>query len=103
MGKRLYVGNLPYSSCTDAALIDLFAPHKPVESKVVVDRDTQRPRGFCFVEFATDEEAHDVIAEFNGRDVDGRRIIVNEAEDKPRGGGRRPERDGRGRGRRDGW
>jgi len=115
MGKRLYVGNLPYPKCNDAALLDLFAPRHPVEIKVVSDRDTGRPRGFCFVEFATDEEAAAVIAEFNGIEIDGRKIVVNEANDKPKsthGGGRRDydagnggqrEREGRGRRGGHGW
>ena len=96
MGKRLYVGNLPYSKCTEQGLRDLFAPHTPVDVKVVSDRDTGRPRGFCFVEFADEATALNVIAQFNETYVDERRIVVNVANEKPRsnGGGRRHDSGG---------
>ena len=88
--RRLYIGNLPYKSCTDAALRALFAPRNIVDVKIINDRETGRPRGFCFVEFATDGEATEVIEQFNGMQLEGRQLVVNEArepEKKRNGGG----------------
>lgn len=87
MGKRLYVGNLPFSY-TSANLQDLFAPHGAVTSaQVVMDRVTNRSRGFGFVEFATAEAADKAIADLNGKPVDGRTLTVNEARERTPGGG----------------
>ncbi len=87
MGTRLYVGNLPYS-VTELDLRDLFSGLGTVtDAKIITDRETGRPRGFGFVEMATDEEARKAIEELNGRDVQGRQVAVKEAEDRRSGGG----------------
>ena len=79
MGKRLYVGNLSYST-TEDALRSAFSQAGTVEEvKVVADRMTGRPKGFAFVEMATDEEAQKAIEMLNDKDLDGRNIAVNEA------------------------
>ena len=88
MGKRLYVGNLPYSA-TDDSLRQVFAAHGTVTSiQVIMDRDTGRSKGFGFVEMSTDEEAQAAIAALNGKELDGRALTVNEARPKTEGGGR---------------
>lgn len=80
MGKKLYVGNLPFSA-TDQILSDTFAQCGTVESsKIIVDRDTGRSKGFGFVEMSTEAEAQDAINKFNGADYDGRAMTVNEAK-----------------------
>jgi len=80
MGKKLYVGNLPYSA-TDQILKDTFAQCGTVESaKIITDRDTGRSKGFGFVEMSTDAEAADAINKFNGANYDGRPMTVNEAK-----------------------
>src|SRR4051794_35134260 len=79
MGKKLYVGNLPFSA-TEQVLSDTFAQCGTVESvKIITDRDTGRSKGFGFVEMSTDTEAADAIAKFNGADYEGRAMTVNEA------------------------
>lgn len=85
MHVKLFVGNLPWS-VGDAELTEIFAAHAEVQSaRVITDRDTGRSRGFGFVEIETDD-ANSVINAVNGREVDGRPLRVNEAEDKDRGG-----------------
>ncbi len=88
MGKKLYVGNLPYSA-TDQILHDTFSQVGKVESaKIITDRDTGRSKGFGFVEMSTEAEAQEVINKFNGADYDGRPMTVNEAKPMaPREGG----------------
>ena len=88
MGNKLYVGNLSFNT-TQADLEDLFGQSGQVQSvSIVTDRDTGRPRGFAFVEMATDQEAQAAIAALNGQQVDGRELKVNEAQPKEnRGGG----------------
>jgi RNA recognition motif-containing protein len=87
MGKRLYVGNLSYA-VTEADLREVFAEGGNVEDvKVVLDRDTGRPRGFAFVEMSTDAEATKAMEVLNGRDVQGRAINVSEARERTGGGG----------------
>jgi RNA recognition motif-containing protein len=79
MGKKLYVGNLPFS-VNDAALQSLFGQVGAVDSaKVIIDNFSGRSKGFGFVEMANDEEALQAISKLNGTDMDGRAIIVNEA------------------------
>lgn len=79
MGKKLYVGNLPFSA-TDQVLVDTFSQVGTVVSaKIITDRETGRCKGFGFVEMASDEEAQDAITKFNGADYEGRAINVNEA------------------------
>ena len=80
MGKKLYVGNLPFSAI-DQILSDTFAQCGSVESaKIIMDRETGRSKGFGFVEMATEAEAQDAISKFNGADYDGRAMTVNEAK-----------------------
>jgi len=100
MGKKLYVGNLPFSA-TDQILSDTFAQCGTVESaKIIIDRDTGRSKGFGFVEMSTDAEALDAISKFNGADYDGRAMTVNEARPMaPREGGGGGGRGGFGGGR----
>lgn len=87
MGKKLYVGNLPYS-VGDSELQRLFEPHGGVQSaQVIMDRDTGRSKGFGFVEMGSDQEAQAAIAALNGHQIDGRPLTVNEARPKPEGGG----------------
>jgi RNA recognition motif-containing protein len=88
MGKKLYVGNLPYSA-SDASLMEIFSQAGTVESaKVITDRESGRSKGFGFVEMSTDQEAAEAINRFNGGDFDGRIITVSEARPMaPREGG----------------
>ena len=97
MGKRLYVGNLPFSA-TDESLMQMFQQAGQVESaRVVTDRDTGRNKGFGFVEMSTDQEATDAITKFNGTDFEGRTLTVNEARPMaPREGGGGGRGSGRG-------
>jgi RNA recognition motif-containing protein len=107
MGKRIFVGNLPFSA-TDQVLQDTFAQYGTVESaKVITDRATGRSKGFGFVEMATDAEAQAAIEKLNGAEYEGRTITVNEAREmQPRegggGGNRRPGGGGGYRGDRSG-
>jgi RNA recognition motif-containing protein len=105
MGKKLYVGNLPFTA-TDDSLMDMFQQVGQVESaKVITDRDTGRSKGFGFVEMSTDQKAEQAITKFNGVDFEGRSLTVNEARPMaPRegGGGGRGSGGGRGRGDRGG-
>jgi RNA recognition motif-containing protein len=88
MGRRLYVGNLPYET-GENDLQDLFAQAGTVESvKVMRDMATGRARGFAFVEMSTDEEAAKAISQLNDYQMGGRGLTVNEARPKPeRSGG----------------
>jgi RNA recognition motif-containing protein len=88
MSKKLFVGNLPYTT-TEDALRDIFAGDGRNVSRVtiVTDRDTGRSRGFAFVEMATDEEAQAAVTALNGADFEGRSLRVDIAHDKPGGGG----------------
>jgi RNA recognition motif-containing protein len=85
--KKLYVGNLPFSS-TQADLEDLFGRHGTVQSvNVITDRETGRPRGFAFVEMESASDADDAIRALDGSNLGGRDIRVNEAQDRRGGGG----------------
>jgi len=88
MGRKLYVGNLPYS-VTESTLQQMFGEHGTVQSaQVIMDRDTNRSKGFGFVEMGSDQEAQAAIAAMNGKEMDGRALTVNEARPKTdRGGG----------------
>lgn len=88
MGKKLYVGNLPYSA-TDSSLGDAFASCGTVESsKIIMDRDSGRSKGFGFVEMSSEAEAQAAISKLNGSDWEGRALTVNEAKPMaPREGG----------------
>ncbi len=101
MSTKLYVGNLAFGVTSDD-LHEHFAQAGTVESaKVVEDRDTGRSRGFGFVEMASSEEAMAAIEQFNGQDLDGRNLVVNEARPREEGGG--GGRGGRGGGGRGGY
>jgi RNA recognition motif-containing protein len=98
MGRRLYVGNLSYGT-TELELREVFGQIGAVaDAKVMTDRETGRPRGFAFVEMSSDEHAKAAIAQLNGRELDGRAINVNEAQERSSGGGGGGGRGG-GRGR----
>jgi len=87
MGKKLYVGNLPYG-VNDADLQQIFGEHGTVQSaQVIMDRDTGRSKGFGFVEMSSDAEAQTAITKLNGAEVEGRTLTVNEARPKTEGGG----------------
>ena len=88
MGKKLYVGNLPFS-VTDESLKQLFAECGTVESaQVITDRMSGRSKGFGFVEMSSDEEANNAVAKMNGKEADGRALTVAEARPQtPREGG----------------
>ncbi len=80
--NRLYVGNLPYQT-TDAELEEYFGQAGEVVSAVIItDRVTGRSRGFGFVEFATEEEAQEAKERFNGQDMGGRTLRVDEARER---------------------
>ena len=89
MGKNIYVGNMSYDTTQDR-LQELFEEYGEVASvNIITDRGTGRPRGFAFVEMATDEAASEAIAALDGQEVDGRTLTVNEAKPRaPRSGGR---------------
>jgi cold-inducible RNA-binding protein len=77
--KKLFVGNLPWSVDT-TKLADLFSKYASVvKADVLTDRETGRSRGFGFVEFSDDAEAEQAIQEMNEMDIEGRKIVVNEA------------------------
>jgi RNA recognition motif-containing protein len=79
MGKKLYIGNLPYS-VTEEGLADTFASCGTVESvRIVTDRETGRSKGFAFVEMGQDAEAQSVISKFNGTAFGGRAMNISEA------------------------
>ena len=87
MGRRLYVGNLPYSA-TEEQLTDLFSRAGQVDNvRVMRDMATGRARGFAFVEMASDDDAQKAVTEFNEYKMEGRALVVNEARPKPEGGG----------------
>ena len=89
MSMKLYVGNLSFQTSSDD-LQQLFAQAGTVESaSVVEDRDTGRSRGFGFVEMASNEEGQAAIQQFNGKEVNGRSLNVNEARPREDRGGNR--------------
>ena len=92
MAKKLYVGNLAFQT-TSQDLQELFAQAGTVESaQIIEDRDTGQSKGFAFVEMSTEEEAASAIEQFNGKEVGGRMLKVNEArprENRSGGGGGR--------------
>src|SRR5262245_42588875 len=111
MATKLFVGNLSFNT-TEGDVLDLFKQAGNVSScDLIVDKFTNKSRGFAFVTRGTQEEATAAISQFNGKELDGRALTVNEArprEDRPRGGGGgfgggggRERRDFGGGGRRD--
>jgi RNA recognition motif-containing protein len=108
MATKLFVGNLSFNT-TEGQVLDMFKQAGNVVScELIMDKFTGKSRGFAFVQMGTQEEANKAIADFNGKEIDGRALTVNEArprEERPRGdfgGGRGGKRDfgGGGRGRR---
>ncbi|MNK15828.1 RNA recognition motif [compost metagenome] len=103
MGKKLYVGNLPYTA-TEEHLADAFAECGTVDSvKIITDRETGRSKGFGFVEMSADAEAEAAISKLHGADYGGRAMTVTEAKpmaprDNSRGGGGGGNRGGGNRG-----
>jgi RNA recognition motif-containing protein len=109
MAKKIYVGNLSFQT-TENELNDMFAEIGAVESaQIITDRTTGRSKGFGFVQMSDDEAADKAIQQFNGRELNGRTLTVNEARPMEKrsfggggggGGGRDRDRDRGGRGRR---
>jgi RNA recognition motif-containing protein len=94
MGRKLYVGNLPYSA-TDSSLRTAFSASGTVDSvSLITDRDTGQSKGFAFVEMSTDQEAQAATQALNGTSLDGRQIKVSEAKPKASGGGGRRDNGG---------
>ncbi len=90
MGRKLFVGNLPFST-DERRLQEVFAAIGPVDTvNIVRDQMTGRARGFAFVEMQTEEAAQTAIQRLNDTTLDGRKIAVNEARPKQSGGGRGP-------------
>jgi RNA recognition motif-containing protein len=88
LAKRIYVGNLPYTS-TEDELRELFSRHGTVESvNLIIDRDTGRSRGFAFVEMDP-SGADAAISALNGQDLGGRSLRIDEARERGEGGGGR--------------
>ncbi|HEV2329660.1 MAG TPA: RNA-binding protein [Verrucomicrobiae bacterium] len=102
MNNKLFVGNLSFNT-TENDLQDAFAAHGTVtETNLVMDRATNRPRGFAFVTMNSGDEAEKAIAAMNGAELDGRSITVNVAkprEERPAGGRREYSHGGGGRNR----
>src|SRR5437762_12743153 len=105
MGKKLYVGDLPFNT-TDESLEQIFAQAGTVQAaKIITNRDTGRSKGFGFVEMSTDQEAADAIQKFNGAEYGGGNMTVAEArpmaprEERGGGGGHRGGGGGGGRNR----
>jgi RNA recognition motif-containing protein len=84
MAKKIYVGNLSYGT-TDDGLRTLFASYGNVDSvSIITDRDSGRSKGFGFVEMSNESDAKNAISALDGYELDGRRLRVNEANEKPR-------------------
>jgi uncharacterized membrane protein YgcG len=87
VGKKLYVGNLAYT-ITDSRLEEIFSQYgQVVSAQVIMDRETNRSKGFGFVEMSSDEEAQAAIEGLNQQSIEGRPLTVNEARPKTDGGG----------------
>ena len=90
MATKLFVGNLSFNT-TEGDVLDLFKQAGNVTScELIVDKFTNKSRGFAFVTMGSEDEAKAAIAQFSGKELDGRALTVNEAkprEDRPRGGG----------------
>jgi RNA recognition motif-containing protein len=95
---KIYVGNLSYTTTTEALEAEFGAHGQVEEVALITDRETGRPRGFAFVTMNNDNEARTAIESLNGTDLDGRTIMVNEARPKERGGSRGGGGGGGGRG-----
>ena len=94
MGRKLYVGNLPYSA-TEASLREAFSASGTVERvNLITDRDTGESKGFGFVEMSSDSEAQAATQAMNGASLDGRQLKVSEAKPKASGSGDRRDNAG---------
>jgi len=106
MSKRLYIGNLPFSTTLEQ-LKEIFSKYGEIEdATIVTNKFSGRSKGFGFIEFKEDSSADSAISEMNNKEIEGREIVVKEAEpfdpDKPRKNfDRGPRREGFDRGRRD--
>jgi cold-inducible RNA-binding protein len=108
MATRLFVGNLPFNT-TEGELLDMFKQAgNVVKCELIVDKFTNKSRGFAFVEMGSQDEANKAIQMYNGKDMGGRALTVNEARPREErsgggggGGGGRREWGGGGGGRRD--
>ncbi len=87
MANRLYVGNLSFHSTEDQINQHFSSCGEVVSVSVVMDRDTGRPRGFAFVEMASADAANKAVSELNGKELQGRSLRVDIAEDRRGGGG----------------
>lgn len=86
--NKLYVGNFPFT-VEESQLRDIFAPYGDIEElAMIMDRDTGRPKGFAFITYAEQQAAEKAMQEQDGKDLDGRALKVNMAQDKPARGGR---------------
>jgi cold-inducible RNA-binding protein len=85
VGKKLYVGNIPFTT-TEDEIKGLFEPCGTVATATIItDRETGRSRGFCFVEMGDDAQAADAISKLNNTDFGGRKLVVNEAREREKG------------------
>lgn len=87
MATKLFVGSLAWATNDDSLKNFFAAVGTVVSANVIVDRETNRSKGFGFVEMSSDEEAKKAVEELNGKELDGRAIVVNEArprEERPR-------------------
>ncbi len=108
MGKKLYVGNLPFSVTTEK-LKEIFSAYGDVQAEVITFKDSGKSKGFGFVTVPDDEQAEKAKQEMNGKEVDGRKVFVNEAtpfdpnrpRNRPSGGRRFDGNRGGFRGRND--
>jgi len=84
MGKKLYVGGVNYQTTDEKLKTEFEKAGVVISAKVITDRDTGRSKGFGFVEMSSEDEAKKAMEMFNGNEVDGRRVKVNEAINKAR-------------------
>ncbi len=88
MSKRIYIGNLSFTT-NEETLTDLFGAYGEVVSATIIkDRDTNQSKGFGFVEMGDDSDCDGAISQLGGKEVDGRRVRVNYAEEKKERGPR---------------
>jgi RNA recognition motif-containing protein len=89
MGNRLFVGNLPFDTTEEDVRGFIEGEGRTVQSvKIVTDKDTGRSRGFAFVDLGSDAEAQAAISALNGKEMGGRALVVNEAQERGGGGGK---------------
>ena len=86
MSRRVYVGNLSYNTTTESLKEAFASSGEVVFARVMSDRETGQSRGFGFVEFSTEDQAQKAISDWNGSDLDGRRLRVSVAEDRKNNG-----------------